>query len=65
MTRFLTSSEIEYILDIFQHNPNIPRETAESIVNNHKNKIRKQLEQVEINPTLIEKLKEEIHRQYI
>ena len=60
MAQKLTEVEIEYILDFIKPNLSIPIETAESLVNLHKNKLRKQLVNIELYKEDIEDLKKEI-----
>lgn len=62
--RTLTPSEIEYIVDFIVLNPDIPIETARSIVKINKDKLRNQLEHVSIYPELIEVLKTMIQKKY-
>jgi DNA-directed RNA polymerase II subunit RPB1 len=61
----LSQEQIEFILDFIKPNLSIPSETALSIVNKVKNKLRKQLENVKIYETLIPKLKEQLESQYL
>lgn len=62
--RLLTNDEINDILSIVKIQEGIPVETAEFIVNNFRTKIKKQLENQEIYPSMICELKNEIEKQY-
>ena len=64
MTRRLSSSEIEYVLDFITPNPYIPEETAVYIVDTAKSSFRNQLENIQIYPELIDTLKNEIKEMY-
>jgi hypothetical protein len=64
LKRQLTPIEIEEILDFIKPNPNIPIESAISIVNTNKNKLKTQLLQQQIYPQQIPKLKAEIEKLY-
>jgi DNA-directed RNA polymerase subunit A" len=63
--RKLTSEEIEFIVDFVRPNTQIPKETANSIVELTKKRIKKQLETQEVYPEVISDLKKEIERNYI
>ena len=66
MTRLLTSKEIEDIISFVKPNPNIPPKTALSVVNDIKERYRKQLKQQKVYPKIIPELKqnmEKIHKQ--
>ena len=63
--RKLTSEEIEFIVDFVKPNTKIPKETANSIVELMKKRIKKQLETQEVYPEVISDLKKEIERNYI
>lgn len=63
--RKLTSEEIEFIVDFVRPNMQIPKETANSIVELTKKRIKKQLETQEVYPEVISDLKKEIERNYI
>lgn len=66
--RSLTVSEIEYIIDFIKPNKYIPEETAISIVNINKEKLRKQLRPQQLYKKYIkediEELKKVIQKQY-
>jgi DNA-directed RNA polymerase beta' subunit len=62
--RAITSDEIENILDFITPQDGIPPETAKSIVEINKNKIRYQLKNQQIYPQLIPILKKEIKKAY-
>lgn len=64
MTRLLTDYEIEFILDFIIPNTNIPYDTAMSIVNINKNRLRSQLKVQKIYPEIIPQLKEKIEKNY-
>ncbi len=64
MERKLKDEEIEYILDFFELQPNIPKDIAETCIENHKIKLRKQLRKVEVDPEIIDDIKNEIRKQY-
>jgi len=64
MTRKLTETEIEDILDFIKPQQGIPLETALSVVTITKQRFRKQLEHQMIYPEIIPQLKEEIMKQY-
>lgn len=61
MKRTLTTEEIEYILDFDIHNEN---EVSLSLSNQIKNDLKKQLNNVEVIPEIIPKLKNTIFKQY-
>lgn len=63
--RKLTSEEIDFIVDFVRPNTQIPKETANSIVELTKKRIKKQLEIQEVYPEVIPDLKKEIERNYI
>jgi len=65
MTRLLTDKEIQNILDFIKPNSKLPPETAKSIVNNHKNRLIKQLKNQKIYPELIPELKKQLELNYI
>lgn len=65
MTRLLTDKEIHNILDFIKPNTKLPPETAKSIVNNHKNRLIKQLKTQKIYPELIPELKKQLETNYI
>ena len=62
--RKLYPSEIEYIINFIKPNPYIHPETALSVLNINKEKLRKQLRNVEIYPAVIDGLKTIIKKQY-
>jgi len=63
--RKLSETEIQNILSEFKLNPYIPKRTAKSVVNNLCKEIKKQLEVIEIYPSLIDELKKNIFDMYI
>ena len=65
MTRKLTITEIDDILDFIKPQEHIPPDTALSIVTNTKNRLIRQLEKQLVHPEIIPVLKQEIKRQYI
>ena len=62
--RFLTSSEIEYLIDFIKPCSGINKSTAESICENNKNRYRKQLVDLKVKPSIIEDLKKELYKSY-
>lgn len=64
MKRFLTSDEIEYILDFFTPQKGIPYVSAVSIMESNKNRFRSQLVDQEIHPELIDDLKNSIEKNW-
>lgn len=64
MKRNLTEDEIVYILDFIKENQYIPSKIAEQICENNKNRLIKQLTNIQIYPELIDELKEEIKNYY-
>ena len=60
----LTEEQIEELIDFVEPNPDIPPETALSIVELHKNQLRKQLEGQKVYPSVIPTLKECLKRYY-
>lgn len=64
MTRYLTSEEIENIIDFVSPNPGIPPETAMSIVNINKERLRAQLRNQQVYPQIIPELKSQLERTY-
>lgn len=62
--RKLTKAEITNILSFIQPNPDIPYETAMSVVNMNKSRLRKQLITIEVYPDIIPELTEHIKRDY-
>lgn len=64
MKRNLTEHEITYVLDFIQENQYIPSKIAKQICENNKNRLIKQLTNIQIYPELIDKLKEEIKNYY-
>jgi len=65
MKRLLTHKEIENILDFIKPNPNIPKETALSIVNITKESFKKQLSNQLIFPKIIPELKKHLRENYL
>ena len=64
MTRLLTETEINDILDFIKVSPYIPAETSISVNNNIKNKLRAQLVTQKVYPSIIPKLKTMIQNAY-
>lgn len=64
MTRFLTKKEIENILDFIQIQEGIPQDSAKLIMENNKERLRKQLKKEKIYPAIIPSLKQEIIKLY-
>jgi DNA-directed RNA polymerase beta' subunit len=64
MTRLLTKEEIEGILDFIEPNPHIPRATAISVVDLHKDSFRRQLSSQKVYPETLKELKEQIKKYY-
>ena len=64
LKRKLTEFEIEDILDFIKPQSNIPHETALSIINLTKNKLRNQLKNQELYPEIISELKKELIKNY-
>ena len=64
MSRLISPEEIENLIDFIEPNPDIPPETAATIVEQHKNLLRKQLKDQKIYPTIIPTLKECLKRYY-
>ena len=65
MTRYLTPDEIEDILSFIKPVKGIPIDSAISIANSNKERLRKQLKKQQVYPIIIPKLKESIKRSYI
>ena len=65
MKRVITEKEIEYIIDFIKPSKSIPLDSAISIVNLQKNRLRKQLKNQMIYPSIIDELKENIKKNYI
>ena len=63
-TQVLSPEQIEELLDFVKPNPDIPPETALSIVELHKTNLRKQLEGQKIYPAIIPTLKQCLERYY-
>ena len=63
--RTLTEDEIEYILDFIVHQNGIHVDSAMSIVENNKNRLKKQLLTQLVYPEIIQTLKENIKKSYI
>lgn len=64
MTRKLSYNEIENILDFITPQKGIPPVVALSISNNNKDKLRKQLNNIEIYPDIIHELKESLEKSW-
>jgi DNA-directed RNA polymerase beta' subunit len=64
LKRALTSDEIESIIDFITLNKDIPLKTSLSIVENHKNRLRKQLEREIVYPQIIPSLKKSIEKSF-
>lgn len=64
MTCVLSETEIDYVLDFIPLNPDIPYETALSIVENIKKVLKAQLNKIKIYPQCIDILKNEIKSSY-
>jgi DNA-directed RNA polymerase beta' subunit len=64
LKRNLTTNEIEDILSFIKPQKGIPIETANSIIENNKNDLRKQLNSQLIYPEMIKDLKNIIEKQY-
>jgi DNA-directed RNA polymerase subunit A" len=64
MTRYLTIEEIENIIDFVRPNPGIPLESAMSIVNSNKERLRVQLRKQQVYEQIIPALKDELERTY-
>lgn len=64
MTRLLKETEIQNIMDFLEISPFIPEETGLTVINNIKNKIRKQLEKEKVYPAIIPELKNMIKESY-
>lgn len=64
MTRLLTNTEIENMLNFIQPQKGIPHDTAMSVVNIQKEKLRVQLKTQKVYPEIIPALKEEIQKVY-
>jgi DNA-directed RNA polymerase II subunit RPB1 len=62
--RKLTTEEIDDILDIIQIDPLVPFDISMAICENVRDRIRPQLQSVNIYPENIPKLKQEVERQY-
>jgi len=64
MTRLLTKEEIENILSFIKPQPAVPLDTAMSVVNMNKSRLRKQLQNQKIYPVMIPMLHEQIEKSY-
>lgn len=64
MSRYLTTNEIDYILDFIKPQEGIPEDTAICIINKIKRGFEKQLQSQKVYPKIIPELKKEIMRQY-
>ncbi len=65
MKRVITDKEIEYIIDFIKPSKSIPLDSAISIVNLQKDRLRNQLKNQMIYPSIIDELKETIKKNYI
>ena len=63
--RFLTNDEIESIISFIKPQQGIPVETADIVVKNNKNSLRKQLITQKIYPEMIPELANMIEQQYV
>lgn len=63
--RLLTPIEIEDILQVIVLNRGIPLATAESILKKNRERVKTQLEKIQVYPEVIPSLKDNIRRQYI
>lgn len=64
MTRLLTKTEIENMLNFIQPQKGIPPDTAMSVVNIQKERLRVQLRTQKVYPEIIPSLKEQIEKVY-
>lgn len=64
MTRSLTKKEIENIISFIKPRNDIPQDTAISVVNEHKRRLRAQLSRQKVYPDIIPKLTESIQRNF-
>ena len=64
MTRLLTEEEIENILSFIKPQPAVPLDTAMSVVNMNKSRLRKQLQIQKIYPVMIPMLRDQIEKSY-
>ena len=64
MTRLLTQTEIENMLNFIQPQKGIPYDTAMSVVNIQKERLRVQLKTQKVYPEIIPALKDEIEKVY-
>ena len=64
MTHIITNEEIEFIIDFIKPQVGIPLDSAMSIVENNKERFRKQLRGQEVYTEIIPQLKGEIERNY-
>lgn len=62
--RNLTPTEIENIISFIKPNPDIPRKTAVSLMNLQKKSLRDQLVNVQIYPSLLDELQQELEKYY-
>lgn len=65
MTRYLTIDEIEDIISFIKPIKGIPIESAISIVNINKERLRKQLKNQKVYPIIIPKLKQSLNKFYL
>lgn len=64
MARFLTSDEINDIVDFIKPNSLIPKSSAISISNIQKTRLKKQLKKQKVFPEIIQELKKELKHHY-
>ena len=64
MTRLLTEEEIENMLSFIKPQPAVPLDTAMSVVNMNKDRLRRQLQEQKIYPAMISQLREQIEKSY-
>ena len=63
--RYLTESEIEYILDFIQPNNAVPSDISKNIYNKQKQQFVEQLQTIKVYPEIIPELKKNIQKQHI
>lgn len=63
--RNLTKEEVESILDFIKPNPHIPKDTAEIVMKRAKNSLISQLVKVQIYPSMIPRLKDQMRKMYM
>ena len=64
MTQILTEEQIEFIIDFIKPQVGIPFDSARAIVQNNKERFRKQLRGQAVYPEIIPQLKSELERYY-